>query len=110
MKKLLGIVVLGLLLSVNANSTGLTTIYCDSKFWNTYISLNINYDLNTVQHPDFKGGKTFNAMISEKSIFFLTEGERWNINRVTGQLDRYYSDMHQIAMCSTSKPKIKQKF
>ena len=113
MKKLLGIVVLGLFLSGNAYSAGVITLYCDSPVWNNYITLNVNYDLNIVQHPNFKEGNAFKAKISEKSIFFIDQdGEHWTINRTNGILHRksFKYDIDQRAKCSTNKPKIKQKF
>ena len=111
MKKFLEILFLSLLLSGKANSTTVTTIYCESKFWaQSYVSLNIDYESNLVQHPTFRAGKAFPAIITEKTIYFESEGEYWLINRVTGKLDRKFGDIHQIAMCSKNKPKIKQKF
>ena len=111
MKKLLEIVILVLLLSGKANSSNVTTIYCESKFWaQSYVTLNIDYVSKLVQHPKFKAGKAFSALITDTDIFFETETELWHINRVSGRLDRHFGDVHQIGMCTKNEPKIKQKF
>ena len=113
MKKLLLTILFTLVLSGGANSAGVTTLYCDSPKWNDYLILNINYDLNIVQHPKFKEGKTFEAKISEKTIFFIDQdGEHWIINRTSGVLHRknFKIGIDQKAKCSTKKPKIDQKF
>ena len=85
MKKLLGIVVLGLLWCGSASAI---TLYCDTEEWNDYLTLNVNYTFSIVQHPNFRGGKTFKADISDKTIFFMVEGEHWQINRSNGNFTR----------------------
>ena len=113
MKKILSKLIFILFFSANANSAGIITLYCDSPVWNNYLTLNVNYDLNIVQHPNFKEGKAYKAKISEKTIFFIDiDGEHWTINRTTGVLHRknFEMDINQKAKCSTKKPKIKQKF
>ena len=104
MKKVLGIVVLVLFFTGSANAL---TLYCDNEQWNYYITLNIDYENKTVQGPTFKGGKKFNATISNKKIIFDAESEKWEINRNTGEIIRDFGNI-QKGQCSTKKPK--QKF
>ena len=103
LKKLLGIVVLGLFLSSNAYAV---TIYCDHEEWNHYVILNIDYKNKLVQGDKFGGGVAIKALISEKTITFSTQDEQWKINRINGKVYRtsYTSDINQIGLCSTKKP------
>ena len=88
------------------------TLYCDSDEWNNYLTLDVNYELKIVQHNDFKEGLPFKADISEKTIFFIADGEHWTIDRINGKFIRknFEVDINQTGKCSTNKPKFKQKF
>ena len=111
MKKLLAIVVLGLLLSGNAYAL---TIYCDAKQWINFLTFQVDLEAKTVRDDiEFGGGKIYNATINEKSIFFNRDGdEHWLISRSSGKFSRkvFSSNINQEGVCSTEKPKYKKKF
>ena len=114
MKKLLGIVVLGLLLSSKAYAV---TLYCDTKEWSDFRIIKVDYNLDSVQILNSNGDifeETSDERTSEKAIYFKTSNGRtwWKINRITGEFSRNIPslDFNQIGKCSIKKPKYKKKF
>ena len=111
MKKLLVIIVLGLLWSGNGYAL---TLYCDSSEWSNFMTLRVNIKGKTIQDDlEMGGGEIYKADINDKTISFTRSGgELWLISRISGKFSRkvYNPVFEQSGKCSTSKPSYKKKF